>query len=57
MKSPITDLPASYQRHEKLMKKYERLIYNQHSDYAEGFLSNVLCGFRKTHSTHSVLFI
>ena len=57
LKSPITDLPASYQRYERLMKIYERLIYNQLSDYAEGFSSNVLCGFRKAHSTHSVFFI
>ena len=37
-------------------KVYERLIYNQLSDYTGGFLSNVLCGFQKAHSTQDVLF-
>ena len=37
------------------LKVYERLIYNQLSDYTEGFLNNVLCGFRKAHSTQHAL--
>ena len=35
---------------------YERVIYNQLSDYAENFLNNILCGFRKAHSTQHALF-
>ena len=35
---------------------YERLIYNQLSKYSENFLSHILCGFKKAHSTQHVLF-
>ena len=35
---------------------YEKLIYNQLSHYSESFLNNMLCGFRKTHSTQHALF-
>ena len=35
---------------------YERLIYNQLSEYSESFLSHILCGFRKAHSTQHALF-
>ena len=39
-----------------ISKVYERLIYNQLSEYSESFLSHVLCGFRKAHSTQNALF-
>jgi len=39
-----------------LSKVYERVIYNQLSDYADTFLNNILCGFRKAHSTQHALF-
>ena len=39
-----------------LSKVYERVIYNQLSDYADNFLNNILCGFRKAHSTQHALF-
>ena len=35
---------------------YERLIYNQLSEYSESFLSHVLCGFRKAYNTQHALF-
>ena len=35
---------------------YEILIYNQLSEYTKSFLSHILCGFRKVHSTQHVLF-
>ena len=35
---------------------YERLIYNQLSEYSESFLSHILYGFRKAHSTQHPLF-
>ena len=37
-------------------KVYEKVIYNQWSDYSESFLNNILCGFRKAHSTQHALF-
>ena len=46
---PVSILPL-------LSKVYERLIYNQLSDYADTFLNNILCGFRKAHSTQHALF-
>ena len=39
-----------------LSKVYEKVIYNQLSDYSDSFLNNILCGFRKTHSTQHALF-
>ena len=39
-----------------LSKVYERVIYSQLSDYADNFLNNILCGFRKAHSTQHALF-
>ena len=39
-----------------LSKVYERVIYNQLSDYADNFLNNILYGFRKAHSTRHALF-
>ena len=36
-------------------KVYESLVYNKLSDYIEGFLSNVLCGFGTTYSTQYAL--
>ena len=46
---PISILPL-------ISKVYERLIYNQLSEYTESFLSHILCGFRKAHSIHHALF-
>ena len=31
------------------------VIYNQLSEYSDSFLNNVLCGFRKAHSTQHAL--
>ena len=39
-----------------IAKVYERLIYNQLSEYTEGFLSHILCDFRKADSTQHTLF-
>ena len=39
-----------------LSKVYEKVIYNQLSDYSESFLNNILCGSRKAHSTQHALF-
>ena len=39
-----------------ILKVYERLIYNQLSEYTGSFLSRILCGFRKAHSTQHALF-
>ena len=46
---PVSVLPL-------LSKVYERLIYNQLSEHADTFLNNILCGFRKAHSTQHALF-
>ena len=35
---------------------YEKVIYNQLSDYSDSFLNNILCGFRKAHSKQHALF-
>ena len=37
-------------------KIFERVIYNQLGEYTDLFLNKLLCGFRKAHSTHNVLF-
>ena len=46
---PVSILPL-------ISKVYERLIYNQLSEYSESFLSHILCGFTKAHSTQHALF-
>ena len=38
-----------------LSKVYEKVIYNQLSDYSESFLNNILCGFQKAHSMQHAL--
>ena len=35
---------------------YERLIYNQFSEYTENFLNHILCSFRKAHNTQHAFF-
>ena len=40
---PVSILPL-------LSKVFEKLIYKQLSNYAESFLSSILCGFRKVHN-------
>ena len=39
-----------------LSKVYERVIYEQVSNYFEPFLNELLCRFRKAHSTQHALF-
>ena len=39
-----------------LSKVYEKVIYNQLSDYSNSFLNNILCDFRKGHSAQHALF-
>ena len=39
-----------------LSKLYEKLIYNQLSDYVENISNVILCGFRKAHNTQHELF-
>ena len=39
-----------------LSKVYEKVIYNQLSEYSDSFLNNILCGFQKSHSTQHALF-
>ena len=46
---PVSILPL-------LSKVYEKVIYNQLSDYSNSFLDNILCGFRRAHSTQHALF-
>ena len=46
---PVSILPL-------ISKVFERLIYNQLSEYTESFLNHISCGFRKTHSTQNALF-
>ena len=46
---PVSILPL-------ISKVCERLICNQLSEYSESFLSHILCGFRKAHSTQHALF-
>ena len=41
---PVSILPL-------LSKVYERVIYEQASNYFEPFFNEILCGFRKAHST------
>ena len=46
---PVSVLPL-------LSKVFERVMYNQLSDYMDTFLNKLLCGFRKAHSTQHALF-
>ena len=46
---PVSMLPL-------ISKVFERLIYNQMSEYNEIFLNHILCGFRNAHSTQHALF-
>ena len=46
---PVSILPL-------LLKVYERVIYNQLSEYSNKFLNEVPCGFRKAQSTQHTLF-
>ena len=39
-----------------LSKVYEKVVFNQLSDYSDSFLNNILCGFRKKNSTQHALF-
>ena len=45
---PVSILPL-------LSKVYERVIYEQTSYYFEPFFNEILCGFRKAHSTQHAL--
>ena len=38
------------------MNIFEKIIYDQLYEYLENFLSELLCGFRKVHSTQHTLF-
>ena len=38
-----------------LQKVFEKIIYDQFYQYLENFLSELLCGFRKAHSTQHAL--
>ena len=46
---PVSVLPL-------LSKVFERIMYDQLYEYAETFLNNLLCGFRKAYSTQHALF-
>ena len=46
---PVSILPL-------LSKDFERVIYNQLSEYSNNFFNEVLCGFRKAHSTQHAIF-
>ena len=46
---PVSTLPL-------LPKVYERVIYEQASNYFEPLFNEILCEFRKTHSTQHALF-
>ena len=46
---PVSVLPL-------LSKVFERLLYDQLSDYLEKYLNTLLCGFRKAHPTQHALF-
>ena len=38
-----------------ISKIFERVIYDQLSEYVEKYLNSILCGFRKAHSTQDAL--
>ena len=46
---PVSVLPL-------ISKIFERIIYDQLSEYLEKYLNSILCGFRKTHTTQHALF-
>ena len=46
---PVSVLPL-------LSKVFEKVIYDQLYEYLKNFLSELLCGFRKAHSTELALF-
>ena len=46
---PVSVLPL-------LSKVFEKIMYDQLYEYAETFLSKLLCGFRKAHSTQHAFF-
>ena len=46
---PVSILPL-------LSKVYEKVIYNQLSNYSNSFLNNILCGIREAHSAQHALF-
>ena len=46
---PVSVLPL-------LSKVFEKVVYDQIYEYMENFMSELLCGFRKAHSTHHALF-
>ena len=46
---PVSILPL-------LSKVFEKVMYIQLYDYMENFLNQLLCGFRKAHSTQHALF-
>ena len=46
---PVSVLPL-------LSKVFDKIIYDQSYEYLENFLSELLCGFRKAHSTQNALF-
>ena len=46
---PVSTLPL-------LSNVYERVIYNQLSEYSDNFFNEILCGFRKAHTTQHALF-
>ena len=46
---PVSILPL-------LSKVYDKVIYNQLSDYSDRFLNNILCAFQKAHNTQHALF-
>ena len=46
---PVSVLPL-------LSKVFENIIYDQLYEYLGNFLSELLCGFRKAHSTQHALF-
>ena len=39
-----------------LSKVFEKVIYDQISQYLDKYLNSLLCGFRKVHSSQYVLF-
>ena len=47
---PVSVLPL-------ISKIFERIIYDQLSEYLEKYLNSILCGFRKAHCTHNMLYL
>ena len=46
---PVSVLPL-------ISKIFERIIYDQLSEYLEKYLNSILCGFRKAHFTKHALW-